>query len=283
MTAVQEKMEKANQAIMKKYDLIGKRYAQAEKQVAQINALGIYQFEYIEDYKALKQQCIDYDSARIAHCKGMTEEQFYSDANKVWVHDSYWMVAKLEDIVESIENAYKAIEEKKDTIARYKEQIAKADQAQQEFEALPDIIKQFSAQVADMWDAWDLMRQASVIQAQQDVVGLTGDEYQEIRSRYSESEWYELPVKTKEQIHAENDRSAKALALNLACRVQYIVGDIEDASDLRLTAGNGGCVVINGIVKGATKSARVQSVGAGGWNIQRYHIRTLVHEVKGVA
>lgn len=279
----QEKMEKANQEIMKKYDLIGKRYAQAEKQIAQINALGIYQFEYIEDYEALKQQCIDYDNARVAHCKDMTEEQFYSDANKVWVHDSYWLVAKLEQIVESIENAYKAIEEKKGTIARYMEQIAKADKAEQDFEALPEVIKQFADSIAEMWDAWDYMRQASVIQAQQDIIGLSGEEYREIRDNYSAEEWYELPAKTKEEIHDANAKAAKSLALNLAYRVQDIVGVIEDASDLRLTRGNNNCAVINGLVRGQGKVAKVQSVGAGGWNIQRYHIRTLVNEVKGVA
>ena len=38
-------------------------------------------------------------------------------------------------------------------------------------------------------------------------------------------------------------------------------------------------ICINGFVKGTAGTARVESITAGGWNIQKLHIRTLVHQI----
>lgn len=59
-------------------------------------------------------------------------------------------------------------------------------------------------------------------------------------------------------------------------RVNAIVGTITDASNLRVGAKGD----INGIIIGDRGKAKVQTIGAGGYNIQCFHFRTLVHEVK---
>ena len=59
-------------------------------------------------------------------------------------------------------------------------------------------------------------------------------------------------------------------------RVNKIVGTITDASDLRVGAKGD----INGIIVGDRSKANVKTIGAGGYNIQIFHFRTLVHEVK---
>lgn len=58
-------------------------------------------------------------------------------------------------------------------------------------------------------------------------------------------------------------------------RTNKIVGEIIDASDLRVTNGE-----LNGIIIGNRGKAKVQTIGCGGWNIQVYHFRTRIDEVK---
>lgn len=49
------------------------------------------------------------------------------------------------------------------------------------------------------------------------------------------------------------------------------VGQITSADDLHITAGN-----LNGYIDGENGRVKVQTIGAGGYNIQRFHFRTLV-------
>lgn len=59
-------------------------------------------------------------------------------------------------------------------------------------------------------------------------------------------------------------------------RTNAIAGEIKDASNLHI--GKDG--ELNGYIIGERGTAKIQTIGAGGWNIQRYHFRTLVHEMK---
>ena len=83
-----------------------------------------------------------------------------------------------------------------------------------------------------------------------------------------------------EQIHEDNTKAAKAVILELLNRVTKITGPVVDWSGLHVTAGNNGLATLNGVVIGEDGKARVESITAGGYNIQRLHIRTLVKEIK---
>lgn len=58
-------------------------------------------------------------------------------------------------------------------------------------------------------------------------------------------------------------------------RVNNICGTMTDASDLRI--GYNG--ELNGIIIGTKGKASVKTIGAGGYNIQQFHFRTLVHKI----
>lgn len=58
-------------------------------------------------------------------------------------------------------------------------------------------------------------------------------------------------------------------------RTNEIVGQITDASGLSI--GRKGD--LNGLIIGTIGTAKIQTIGAGGYNIQCYHFRTLVHPV----
>lgn len=91
---------------------------------------------------------------------------------------------------------------------------------------------------------------------------------------YARSFWY----MSDEQIHKENQKAGENLILDLLKRVTKITGPVTDWSGLHVTQGNMGAV-LNGIVVGDEGKARVESILAGGYNIQRLHVRTLVKEI----
>ncbi len=71
------------------------------------------------------------------------------------------------------------------------------------------------------------------------------------------------------------EQEKKHKMIDLIHRINAVVGTITDATDLRIKAGN-----LNGIIVGEKGKAKVETIGAGGWNVQVFHYRTLVHEVK---
>lgn len=67
----------------------------------------------------------------------------------------------------------------------------------------------------------------------------------------------------------------KAKYKDLVQRITAVVGNIQDVSNLKIAATG----QLNGIVKGDKASAKVETIGAGGYNVQVFHYRTLVHKI----
>ena len=72
----------------------------------------------------------------------------------------------------------------------------------------------------------------------------------------------------------EEEKQAKLA--DLISRINKVVGTITDASSLTI----GGKGDINGFVVGTEGKAKVETIGAGGYNIVCFHFRTLIHEIK---
>jgi hypothetical protein len=85
----------------------------------------------------------------------------------------------------------------------------------------------------------------------------------------NKNNWESLLEKEIEQ----DKNNKRALFIS---RVKEITGTIQDAS--RLEIGMNG--EINGIVTGEKGKAKVETISAGGYNIQCWHFRVLVHEYK---
>lgn len=63
---------------------------------------------------------------------------------------------------------------------------------------------------------------------------------------------------------------------NIVERASYYCGKIEDVAGLRV----GGKGELDGIVVGNKGKCHIETIGAGGYNIQCFHFRVLVHEIK---
>lgn len=88
------------------------------------------------------------------------------------------------------------------------------------------------------------------------------------------------------EIHDEQEREAwlertmeeekRAKLLDLIGRIMSTVGTITDAAALYIGPEGD----INGYIEGTEGKAKIQTIGAGGYNIQCFHFRTLIHEYK---
>ena len=72
------------------------------------------------------------------------------------------------------------------------------------------------------------------------------------------------------------EEEKRAKLLDLIGRIMSTVGTITDASALYIGPEGD----INGYIVGTEGKAKIQTIGAGGYNIQCFHFRTLIHEYK---
>lgn len=78
-----------------------------------------------------------------------------------------------------------------------------------------------------------------------------------------------------EKLKKDLDKEADAKYDDIIERTNELIGKIEDASGLRIGAKGD----LNGYIIGERGIVKVETISAGGYNIQCYHFRTLVHKV----
>lgn len=91
-------------------------------------------------------------------------------------------------------------------------------------------------------------------------------------NHYMERTYEESMAKVEKDLKREYDRKYDFI-IEETCR---FVGKITDATRLRIGAKGD----LNGYIEGTDGTAKVQTIEAGGWNIQCYHFRTLITLVK---
>ena len=137
---------------------------------------------------------------------------------------------------------------------------------------MPDILRELQEELVMRWDKWDMERRDKIIADYREL------DYKEFSNKYTHADAV-FKGKSDEQIHDDNVQASEDLIIDLIYRVRSITGEITDWSNIRATVGTGGFTVLNGTVIGKEGIACVESITAGGYNIQRLHIRVLVHSV----
>lgn len=249
---LRDRIEKAKTKIEKKQNTIVKKTAQIEKKYDALRKLGIE----------------DPDKKNAEDFRHLSETD-----SSLW-HDLYWIYADIEYLEEDIIRGGKEIEATKQTLAKYEAQLT--GEIAKEETLLKDIPEVFNAMRDDLvalWDAWDRERRERLNRAYRE------HGYTEFFKRGNTRADYDFMYKTDEQIHGANVEAAKILILDLYYRVKDITGEVTDWSHIRATQGTHGLTVLNGTVIGKEGRANVESILAGGYNIQRLHVRVLVHSV----
>ncbi len=246
ISTLKERIEKATQKIEKKENTITKKTAQIEKKYKALEKLGVKDPE-------------EHDS-----------EEFRNAEN--W-HDIFWTYADIESLKADIIRGGKEIEETKTTLAKYEAQLTGEIEKESIFlKEIPEVMIRLQNELVETWDAWDKARKERIRKAY-DELG-----YSKFVKEYTYRD-YEFMSTSTEKIHSDNERDARALILDLYYRVKDVTGEITDWSGIEATIGTGGFTILNGYVTGKEGRAKVESILAGGYNIQRLHVRVLVHEI----
>lgn len=240
---LKERIEKATIKIEKKHNTIEKKKALIEKKANKVRALGF-----------------DLDA-------GVAWEQRFDEKGR----EAYWLICEIGYLKEDIERGQKEIPEIEALIEKYKKQLAGEIEKEATISEMPEVMKQMQSELVTEWDQWDKDYRARLREAYNNMT------YREFIKKYNYSGYQHMQL-TDDEIHNRNEKDARALILDLYNRVKAITGEITDYRHLELTRGNMGAV-LNGYVVGKTGRASVESILAGGYNIQRLHIRTLVHEI----
>lgn len=105
----------------------------------------------------------------------------------------------------------------------------------------------------------------SVTQRKADFAGQAVLKMDSMRKESERLEWLEKVLEAEKKVKM----------LDLINRINAVVGTITDANGLKIAGGN-----LNGVIIGEKDTAKIETIGAGGWNIQCFHYRTLIHKVK---
>jgi len=165
------------------------------------------------------------------------ENQKWADGKSV---AEYWELCDVCGKMDDIRNSYKKLEEAKTVLSNWGEKVL------QEKKKVDYVNNEVPQVIIDFVEKW----------------------------KVSAYEWmmantnYPNPANIMRMV--ENEKQIKII--QLTSRVNEVVGKITDAKGLNI--GEKGD--LTGIIAGEKGNARVETIDAGGWNIQRYHYRTIV-------
>lgn len=193
---------------------------------------------------------------------------------KVSEDEARWIGFDIEMLEEDLERLPSEIAEIEKTIAKYENLLIKAEATESNEKEMPEIFKELEKTLADKMIKQDL-----------EIKKALRDEYDALGHQGFNEKHYDLLASIRmmiwwrdEEIIKRDQKDAHIIVLNLYTRVKEITGEITDVKNLHLACANQG-ICLNGIVIGKEGKAKVESVDCGGYNIQREHIRVLVHSI----
>ena len=190
----------------------------------------------------------------------------YSKANDE--HERYWITCDMNYLSEDILRLEREIKETEKTLENYRAQMAgEIERESTWIKEVPETLKALYTELVDRWDKYDAEWQEHLRKCYKEMT------YSDFFDAFHRS-GYEFMYKTTAQIHSDNVRDAESAILNLLNRVKAITGEVTNWGRLELSGG-----VLNGYVEGKEGRCVVETIGAGGYNIQRYHLRVLVKPI----
>lgn len=216
-------------------------------------------------------------------------------------NEAYNLSYDLKYAKESVQDTERKIKELTQIRDNWKTRLELQKAKDEEFANIPEVVKQFVHNWRVKTEQWIRDHLATYIKIRQEIYviyekacdysnNLTYEQRKELKREYNERyndlkesteplilNIYSRGSEKEEFIQKLLDEEERSKILDLIRRVTKVTGTIIDASALRIGEQNG---ELNGLVIGQEGKAFVETIGAGGYNIQRFHYRVLVKKVK---
>lgn len=179
----------------------------------------------------------------------------------------------IEDTEYAIKENKDKIPEREQTIKYWQEKLEKANAENRRMMKMPEQLKQLYEQIkAEMIEYYTNLRNECLADREKTRTGeMTWEDF---RKKYKSVDYYKTIYMTDAEIEKESNADAKSYVLDLVSRVQKKVGEITDWN-LFISGSH-----LNGTVTGTRCKAKVETIIAGGYNIQCLHNRVLVNRIK---
>lgn len=247
---LKERIEKAEERIEKKKNTIAKKNKSIEKKSGML-----LKKHGLTEWKTFNRN---------------TDRNKYSeiDFNEIW-----WTVSDIEMYIDDIQRLNTEIKEIENTLEKYKAQMSGELERENIFNSIiPECMKELEKELVIEWDRWDRKRR-TILKDKYNELG-----YKKFLDSFNYSD-YKFMKKSDSEIHESNIKFAHSEVFDLYYRVKNITGEVVDWSGISLSSGNV-FPVLTGIVVGKEGRCKVETILAGGYNIQKLHIRTLVHSLE---
>lgn len=258
---LEERIKGCEETIAKKQNTIVKKNKAIEKILNNLHELGFKGNTYEElNEEVEKEREIDFHG-----------EKF---------QEGYNFLYDLNEAMTSIKNNTKSIEAEKEKIAKYQSMLEAESNKMNAINNLPQNVIDFMNELEDNWNYFDKRRRDTLKEAVSKLNKITDmnvwkEERNILVNKYGRN-FREDSHLTDEQIESTNKKLVNNLIIDFIDRVKYKVGEITSFNGLRLNRDNQGYAILNGYVEGTKDTAKVESIYAGGYNIQRLHVRVLV-------
>ena len=252
MTSIElkDRLTKAEEKVTKCENTIERHVKQLEKRQAKLLRVE-WMAQYMEDLKAV-----------------MWDEEKRAEYKRATGDDLYWDCCDVRSKEEDIKGAKRKLEDQKEVVSNWREKLAK--QVEKELtlaNEVPEAFREAKEALVASWVDSDIRAREAMLKSRKEL------EYKEFRKQYTYTAEESLKH-TDDEFRKIEEREADTWLLDLYNRVKEITGEITDCSYIRW---GGKC--LDGYIVGKNGKASVETIGAGGYNIQRWHLRTLVHKI----
>lgn len=255
ITKIQENIRKNEEKLQKNEALLQKRIEKAEKLSQWLKENSINTIEEAHEIGYRTNNWEAYDNFKFVE-NWLSRIYSYKDENDVRHYGNERNTFESE----KIEKVKKAIE-------TWNERLVKENLIQNKIQNLPESLKSMSEYLNQEWSEYEINRKYFLKQEYEKL------RYTEFFKKYS-CEAYNHTHKSDEEIRKEVEREVKYSILDLLNRVSEVAGEIEDWNNVRWLGK-----ALNGTLKGSKNNVSVETILAGGYNIQRLHYRVLVHKI----
>lgn len=280
---IQTKIDKVMADMEKRMDRLHKLEAKEEVLVNKIKALGVDvpQYEKFQRSKYAKSpntmghwRYDELSNPLSNHLFQYFDRDLIQNNFTIW-EAVYDLINNLRDQASSW-NKYFELEDKLTTL---KTKLQQEQVRQKEVDEIPPILRQLKEEIFKNVLAGLVELREKVYEFASELRQVPMREYKkrqemerQFAQRYGSGTFDRLIEATDEQLEKEANKTAESYVLNLIARVTKKIGTITDYSDVRIDGPS-----INGRIIGERGSTYVETILAGGYNIQCLHYRVILH------